>query len=189
MQKYDVVLLIDASLSETNRKEVISDFEKIIKKNILEQDNIWLQQLAYNLGNKAWNDKAYVYSYSIEAQAEDLDMIKKNVLYNKAIKRYFIFKIEKSDNFVTFAKIHEELNAIIESWDPKKLWQKVTFFSDKKNDKYITRKAIPMLKKYVTRFGNIKPRAYTKNSVSTQKKLKTVILRARELGFIEYKKI
>jgi len=40
MQKYDVVLLIDASLSETNRKEVISDFEKIIKKNILEQDNI-----------------------------------------------------------------------------------------------------------------------------------------------------
>jgi ribosomal protein S18 len=45
-----------------------------------------------------------------------------------------------------------------------------------------------MLKKYITRFGNIKPRAYTNNSVSTQKKLKNAILRARELGFIAYKK-
>ena len=52
MQKYDVVVLVDASLSENNRKEVVSDFEKLIKKNILQQDDIGLQQLAYNLGNK-----------------------------------------------------------------------------------------------------------------------------------------
>jgi ribosomal protein S18 len=45
-----------------------------------------------------------------------------------------------------------------------------------------------MLKKYITRFGNIKPREYTKNSVGTQKKLKNAILRARELGFIAYTK-
>ncbi|HBB04895.1 TPA: hypothetical protein DCZ39_08710 [Patescibacteria group bacterium] len=45
-----------------------------------------------------------------------------------------------------------------------------------------------MLKKYITRFGDIKPREYTFNAVGTQKKLKKVILRARELGFIAYKK-
>lgn len=188
MQKYDVVLLVDASLSETNRKEVVSGFEKLIKKNIIAEDDMGLQQLAYNLSNKAWNDKAYVYSYCIEAKAEDLDTIKKNVLYNKAIKRYFIFKLEKTDDFAVFKKVNDELNAIIETWDIKKLWQKVTFFSDKKNNKYINRKSIVMLKKYITRFGDIKPRAYTNNSVSIQKKLKTAILRARELGFITYKK-
>lgn len=188
MQKYDVVLLVDASLSETNRKEVVSEFEKLIKKNIVQQDDIGLQQLAYNLGNKAWNDKAYVYSYCIEAQAEDLDMIKKNVLYNKAIKRYFIFKMNKNDNFALFEKVNDELKAVIETWDAKKLWQKVDFFADKKNEKYLDRKAVVMLKKYITRFGNIKPREYTHNSVGTQKKLKTAILRARELGFIAYKK-
>jgi ribosomal protein S6 len=53
MQKYDVVLLVDASLSETNRKEVVSEFEKLIKKGIVHQDDMGLQQLAYNLGNKA----------------------------------------------------------------------------------------------------------------------------------------
>ncbi len=188
MQKYDVVLLVDASLSDTNRKEVVSEFEKLIKKNIIKQDDIGLQQLAYNLGNKAWNDKAYVYSYCIEAQAEDLDMIKKNVLYNKAIKRYVIFKMDKNDDFALFEKVNAELNAVIETWDAKKLWQKVNFFSDKKNEKYLDRKSVAMLKKYITRFGNIKPREYTHNSVGTQKKLKTAILRARELGFIAYKK-
>ena len=53
MQKYDVVLLLDASLSEINRKEVVSEFEKLIKKSIIQQDDMGLQQLAYNLGNKA----------------------------------------------------------------------------------------------------------------------------------------
>ncbi|MEI6119364.1 MAG: hypothetical protein WCP92_09575 [bacterium] len=62
-----------------------------------------------------------MYSYCIEAEAEDLDMIKKNVLYNKAIKRYFIFKMNKTDDFVTFKKVNDELNAVIESWDAKKL--------------------------------------------------------------------
>jgi ribosomal protein S18 len=45
-----------------------------------------------------------------------------------------------------------------------------------------------MLKKYITRFGNIKPREYTKNPVGIQKKLKTAIMRARELGFMAFKK-
>ena len=147
-----------------------------------------LQQLAYNLGNKAWNDKAYVYSYGIQAEPENLEEIKKNVLYNKAIKRYFIFKMDQTDEFVVFAKVNDELKAIIETWDAKKLWQKVVFFSDKKNAKYLNRKSVTMLKKYITRFGDIKPREYTKNAVSTQKKLKTAILRDRELWLLPYKR-
>ena len=188
MQKYDLVLLVDASLSETNRKEVVTELETLIKKIIVKQDDMGLQQLMYDLWSKAWNDKAYVYSYCIEAKAEDLDIIKKHLLYNKAVKRYYVFKMDKNEDFLIFSKVNDELNTIIETWDPKKLWQKVTFFSDKKNEKYLNRKAVVMLRKYVTRFGNIKPRAYTNTSVSIQKKLKNVILRARELGFIAYKK-
>lgn len=62
-----------------------------------------------------------MYSYGIEAQPEDLDMIKKNVLYNKAIKRYVIFKLQKHENFATFAKVNDELNTIIQGRDVKKL--------------------------------------------------------------------
>ena len=89
--------------------------------------------------------------------------------------------MESTEEFVKFAKVNDELTAIIETWDAKKLGQKVNFFADKKNEKYINRKSVTMLKKYITRFGDIKPRAYTNTSVSAQKKLKTAILRAREL--------
>ncbi len=186
MQKYDVVLLVDVSLSETARKEVVWEFEKLIKKNIVDHDDIGLQQLAYNLGNKAWNDKAYLYSYCIEAQPADLELIKKTLLYNKSIKRYFIFKMGKNEEFTKFKKVHEELQTIIDAWDAKKLWQKVNFFVDKRNNKYLNRKSVPMIKKYITRFGDMKPRKYTFNTVATQKKLKIVVLRSRELGLIPY---
>lgn len=62
-----------------------------------------------------------MYSYYIQAEAEDLDVIKKNLLYNKAIKRYYIFKMDKNEEFLTFAKVNEELKAVIETWDSKKL--------------------------------------------------------------------
>ncbi|MEI6671913.1 MAG: hypothetical protein WCL02_00690 [bacterium] len=62
-----------------------------------------------------------MYSYGIQAEPEDLDVIKKNVLYNKAIKRYFIFRMEKNDEFTVFAKVNTELTTVIEGWDAKKL--------------------------------------------------------------------
>jgi ribosomal protein S6 len=62
-----------------------------------------------------------VYSYYIQAEAEDLAIIKKNLLYNKTIKRYCIFKMERNEEFLKFAKVNEELTSIIETRDPKKL--------------------------------------------------------------------
>jgi ribosomal protein S18 len=43
-----------------------------------------------------------------------------------------------------------------------------------------------MLQKYISRFGDMKPRKYTGNSVSTQKKLREAVIRARELGVLKY---
>jgi len=83
--------------------------------------------------------------------------------------------------FYHFDKVHKELEAIIASWEDTKFGQKLTFFADDRNHKYISRKSLPMLQKYMTRFGSIKPRKYTNNSVGVQKKLRSVILRAREM--------
>jgi ribosomal protein S18 len=43
-----------------------------------------------------------------------------------------------------------------------------------------------MLAKYLTRFGDIKPRKYTDNNISTQKKVREAIVRSRELGLLDY---
>ncbi len=63
---------------------------------------------------------------------------------------------------------------------------KKTFFVDSKNHEYINWKAVSALKKYVTRFGDIKPRKYTWVSVKVQKKIRKSIIRARELGLLPY---
>lgn len=40
MQKYDVVLLLDAKLSDTERKNLLGDIEKSLGKAILEKDDM-----------------------------------------------------------------------------------------------------------------------------------------------------
>ena len=188
MQKYDVVLLVDASLSDKERTKITDEIEAMLGKNVLLKDEMGLQMLSYNLKDKAGNDKAYIYSYYVQAPATDIADFKKQLVYNKAIKRYAIYRMDVNQEFFKFSDITAQLQKIIESRDEKKLTQKLTFYTDKKNRKYISWKAIPMLKKYVTRFGDIKPRKYTGNNVSTQKKIRESILRARELGLLEYVK-
>ncbi|MFA7718171.1 MAG: 30S ribosomal protein S18 [Candidatus Absconditabacterales bacterium] len=188
MQKYDVVLLVDAGLSDKERTVMTDEIEAMLGKNILLKDEMGLQMLSYNLKDKAGNDKAYIYSYYVQAPATDIADFKKQLVYNKAVKRYAIYCMDPNQEFFTFADIKAQLEKIIASREEKKLNQKLIFYTDKKNKKYINWKAIPMLKKYVTRFGNIKPRKYTGNNVSTQKKIREAILRARELGLLAYVK-
>lgn len=59
-------------------------------------------------------------------------------------------------------------------------------YFDKNNEYLINWKSVILLKKYMTRFGDIKPRRFTGNSVSQQKKVRKAIIRARELWIIEY---
>lgn len=188
MQKYDVVLLLDAKLSDTERQALLADIEKSLGKTILEKDDIWLQALAYNLSDKIGQDKAYMVSYYVQAPAEEITAFKNNLVYNKAIKRYVVYKMNPTEPFFMFGALNTELATIIEGRDHKKLGQKLTFVADKKNAKYLNWKSIPLLKKYISRFGNIKPRKYTGNAVGIQKKLREAVLRARELGLLEYVK-
>lgn len=92
----------------------------------------------------------------------------------------------KTETPLSYEKTQQEMAKIIEEWVEKKKGNKMTFFTKPENTKYVSWKAIPMLKKYMTRFGDIKPRKYTGNPVSVQKHLRKVIIRTREMGLLEY---
>ncbi len=64
--------------------------------------------------------------------------------------------------------------------------KKVDFFSSSENEQLINRKSVNLLKRYMTRFGDIKKRKYTGNSVKHQKAVRQAIIRARELGLLPY---
>lgn len=64
--------------------------------------------------------------------------------------------------------------------------KKKNFFFSPEREALINRKSIDLLRKYITRFGAIKPRKYTAVSVKQQKALRRAIIRARELGVLPY---
>lgn len=71
---------------------------------------------------------------------------------------------------------------------PKEAVIKKGFFNDEDTTENINWKAVNFLRNYMTRFGDIKPRAFMGNRVKHQKKVRKAIIRARELGVLPYTK-
>ncbi|MBB1557330.1 MAG: 30S ribosomal protein S18 [candidate division SR1 bacterium] len=182
MQHYELVLMLNANTSEADRKAFLADLEA--KFTVKEKDEIGIQTLSFKLKDK--NTKAYFVSYLLELAPEQVKDVKAALLYNQAVVRYEIYKMTAEQKFFHFEKLQSEFDKAIEDIKDKRFGQKITFFADERNAKYINWKSIPILKYYLTRFGDIKPRLYTGNSVKIQKKLRQEIIRARTLGLLNF---
>ena len=188
MQNYELVILLDPKTQENERNELLSKFEEEFKGSIVEKDDLWVQQLQYDLWRVRNRNSAHIVSYYLTLETSKIDDVKKMFLYNNIIFRYSILKMSKEQQKWNFDKLQKELTKIIEGWDVRRFGNRISFFSLSENGKYINWKSVVMLKKYLTRFGNMKPRKYTKNTVSIQKKLRKEIIKAREFGLLEYTK-
>ena len=186
MQKYELVLMLKSQIQESERNELLSKIEKDFKDNILLKDEIGIQQTCYDIKGQKGNNSVYYVSYYLNLDNEKLQDLRKSLLYTNALVRYDIFRMGQNQEMFEFDKLQKELEKIMDSRDDKRFGNRVTFLSLPENDKYINWKAVAILNKYLTRFGNIKPRRYTKNSVSTQKKLRQEIIRARNFGLLEF---
>jgi small subunit ribosomal protein S18 len=122
----------------------------------------------------------------LELSSAEIADLKQSLLYNPNLIRYEIFSRTAGQEFFHFDKLQASFEKAIEDIKDKRYGQKVNFFTKKENAKYLNWKSVAILKYYLTRFGNIKPRDYTGNSVSTQKKLRAEILRARGLGLLPF---
>jgi len=182
MKNYELVLMLKTSITEAERKAVLSEIES--KYKVLDKDEIWIKDLYYTV--KGWIKQAYFVSYSMELSADDIADLKKTLLYNPTLIHYEIFARESNQEFFHFEKLQASFEKAIEDIKDRKFGQKVTFFSKAENAKYINWKSISILKYYLTRFGDIKPRQYTWNSIATQKTLRKEIIRARTLGLLPF---
>jgi len=186
MKKYELVLLLDPSMKADDRQKRLDEVEAGIKTAIKEVDDIGILDLAYDLWAKKGKDRAYFKSYLLELDNNGLSSLKESLLYKDFILRSFVFVRGATQPFFKFVELNKKLETIIESRGKQKFGQKVSFYTNDENIQYLTWKAIIMLRKYVTRFADIKPRKYTGNAVKRQKKLRKCILRAKELGLLEY---
>ena len=182
MKNYELVLMLKVSITETERKAVLSEIES--KYKVLDKDEIGVKDLFYTV--KWWIRQAYFVSYSMELSADNIVDLKKSLLYNSTLIHYEIFARESNQEFFHFEKLQTSFEKSIEDIKDRKFGQKVTFFSKPENLKYLNWKSIWILKYYLTRFGDIKPRIYTWNSIRTQKTLRKEIIRARTLWLLPF---
>ncbi len=182
MQNYELVLLLNANTSEADRKAFLADLEA--KFEVKDKDEIGIQNLCYKLKDK--NTKAYFVSYLLNLTSAQVKEVKNSLLYNNAVVKYEIYKMGNDQEFFHFEKLQHEFDKVLEDIQDKKYGQKIDFFANARNAKYINWKSIPILRYYLTRFGDIKPRLYTGNSVNTQKKVRQEIIRARTLGLLSF---
>lgn len=188
MKKYDLVLLLDHELKKDERVAFLSELETKLGKHVVEKDDIGLLDLKYELNEKKGKDRAYFVSYCLNLDADALAFVRQFLLYNKVVLRYDLFSMTQEEVFYGFADLQKKLGDMITAWGTQRFGQKVRFFANDKNSVYLSWKALPILKKYVSRFGDVKPRLYTGNTISRQKQVRKCILRARELGLLDYTK-
>ena len=143
-----------------------------------------MKEISFTLKGKA--NQAYFVSYHMQLSTPDLADLKQYLLYNPSLVRYEIFSRTDGQEFYHFDKLQKSFEKAIEDIKDRRYGQKVNFFTKAENEKYLHWKSVAILKYYLTRFGDIKPRAYTGNSVKIQKRLRTEIIRARTLGLLPF---
>ena len=182
MKSYELVLMLNVSVTEADRKAFLSDLESKFK--VVDKDEIGVKEISFTL--KGGAKQVYFVSYNVELTPADIADLKKSLLYNPNLVRYEIFARAPGQEFFHFEALNKSFEKAIEEIKDKRYGNKLSFFIKAENEKYLNWKSVSILKYYLTRFGDIKPRAYTGNSVKIQKKLRAEILRARGLGMIPF---
>ena len=110
MKNYELVLMLKVSITEAERKAVISEIES--KYKVLDKDEIGIKDLYYTV--KGGIRQAYFVSLSMELSADDIADLKKSLLYNPTLIHYEIFAREANQEFFHFEKLQASFEKAIE---------------------------------------------------------------------------
>lgn len=88
MKTYELMLIVNPTISESDRTSSIEEIKKIIEKfswKIKKEDVWWEKKMAYKLNN---SDKGFYILFEIEIDWKELKTITKEINLNKNIWRH-----------------------------------------------------------------------------------------------------
>ena len=94
MNKYELMLILNASISEEDRNHSLEELRNLLTKNevkIEKEDIWWDRKLAYKI-NKS--DRGFYVLFSLEMNGKLIKELSKSINLNKAIIRYMFAKLE-----------------------------------------------------------------------------------------------
>ncbi|MBP6085849.1 30S ribosomal protein S6 [Patescibacteria group bacterium] len=188
MQKlYELVVILHPQLSKDEQDAIHAKVDGLLGKGKKQTDEMGLVQLAHPIG-KARLTQAHIDSHYCELDAATVTAIKNELSITKGVVRHVFFAMAANEKFHSFAEVNKkfEPKPLVEGEKKPEMLVRKGYFNKEEHNEEITWKAVKLLKFYITRFGDMKPRRFMSNSVSQQKKVRQAILRARELGVLAY---
>ena len=94
MNKYELMLILNSSISEEDRNHSLEELRNLLTKNevkIEKEDIWWDKKLAYKI-NKS--DRVFYVLFSLEMNGKLIKELSKSINLNKAIIRYMFAKLE-----------------------------------------------------------------------------------------------
>lgn len=94
MNKYELMLILNSSISEEDRNHSLEELRNLLTKNevkIEKEDIWWDRKLAYKI-NKS--DRGFYVLISLEMNGKLIKELSKSINLNKAIIRYMFAKLE-----------------------------------------------------------------------------------------------
>ena len=94
MNKYELMLILNSSISEEDRNHSLEELRNLLTKNevkIEKEDIWWDRKLAYKI-NKS--DRGFYVLLSLEMNGKLIKELSKSINLNKAIIRYMFAKLE-----------------------------------------------------------------------------------------------
>lgn len=110
MNVYELVVVIDASLKKADIDAVKTKVESLV--TVVATDDIGLLTTVYPMRG---NPQAYYVSYHVEVDPKDLPAIQGKLQLDQGIIRFFFYRMQPNEKFMTFAGMKQAFVAIEEA--------------------------------------------------------------------------
>jgi len=134
--KYELVVLIDSSVSKENVEKIKKDVDWLVDKlwwKVLDIDDIWYLDVVYEIGSSS---NPYFYSVYLELDWAVINDFKRQLSLFNWVVRYKIFKMKPNQRFLKLKDIEKEIESIDFAWLTKSwIFNEINHWISVSNDK------------------------------------------------------
>lgn len=182
--KYELMFILSPTLNESKRDASIQLVDKLLKENnaeVFHVDDWGKRELAYTI--KGHNEGYYVIYYFNAPNGHFLSELEEDLKLDQGVLRHLVLKRSDSFEIKDFAALDEEENK--RDMSPNRLKTKKSPIT---NENSLDYKNLKVLKQYISRYGKIVARRYTKVNLKQQKQLSQSIKRSRHMALLPFVK-
>lgn len=180
--RYELMFLLSPSLNESKRDASIKEIDKILADHgakVFHVDDWGKKETAYTIKG---NDEAYYVIYYFEVDNTNfVTELEEELRLDAGVIRHMLIKREDDFEVKDFSNVDEEENK--RDMSPGRLNTKKSPIT---NENAIDYKNLKVLRQYISRYGKIVARRYTKVNLKQQKQLAQSIKRARHVALLPF---